>query len=83
MFTAPWSYLIAFLLALPASQVVYYLWFDAFPPPSSLSDGELAQMAAGAIAVTAVGTGVIIALDRWWHERRDALESARIPSAAE
>lgn len=75
----------AFLLILPVCQVVYYLWFDAFPPPSSLSDGELAQMAAGAIALTAVGTVVVIALDRWWHNRRAGSlpgESASVPPAA-
>ncbi len=76
---------IAFLLILPACQIAYYIWFDAFPPPSSLNDGELIQMAAGAIALTAVGTAVVIALDRWWHSRWPGLgdKSAIASGAAE
>ena len=66
---------LAFLLILPVCQIAYYLWFHSFPPPSGLSDAELAQMAVGAIALTAIGTAVVIALDRWWHTRRDALLS--------
>ncbi len=61
---------IAFLLILPVCQIAYYLWFNAFPPPSALNDRELIQMAVGAVALTAVGTGVVIALDRWWYKRR-------------
>ena len=63
---------LAFLLILPVCQAAYYFWFHSFPPPSGLNDGELAQMAVRAIALTAIGTAVVIALDRWWHTRRDA-----------
>ena len=61
---------VAFCLTLPASQVLYYIWFDSFPPPSSLSDSEITQMAVGAVVFTVVGTVLIAALDRWWHKRR-------------
>ncbi|HSG01540.1 MAG TPA: hypothetical protein VLA20_10425, partial [Vicinamibacterales bacterium] len=61
---------VAFLVILPICQIAYYLWFGAFPPPSFLSDAELIQMAVGAIVLTAVGTAVVIALDRWLHKRR-------------
>jgi hypothetical protein len=75
---------IAFLLALPASQIAYYVWFDAFPPPSSLTDGELIQMAAGAVALTTVGTVAVIGLDRWWHSRWPGLaEDTAIAGGAE
>jgi hypothetical protein len=61
---------VAFCLTLPASQFLYYIWFDAFPPPSSLSDSEITQMAVGAVVLAVVGTVVIASLDRWWHQRR-------------
>ena len=61
---------IAFCLTLPVSQAMYYIWFHSFPPPSSLSDSELAQMAIGAVGLAVVGTVVVAALDRWWHKRR-------------
>ena len=61
---------VAFCLTLPASQFLYYIWFDAFPPPSSLSDSEITQMAVGAVVLSVVGTVVIASLDRWWHQRR-------------
>lgn len=61
---------VAFCLTLPASQFLYYIWFDSFPPPSELSDSEITQMAVGAVALAVVGTAVIAALDRWWHKRR-------------
>jgi hypothetical protein len=61
---------VAFCLTLPASQAVYYIWFNSFPPPSSLNDSELAQMAVGAVALAVVGTVLVTGLDRWWHERR-------------
>ena len=61
---------VAFCLNLPASQAVYYIWFHSFPPPSSLSDSELAQMAVGAVGLAVVGTLAIATLDRWWHKRR-------------
>jgi len=60
---------VAFCLTLPASQFLYYIWFDAFPPPSSLSDSEITQMAVGAVALAVVGTVLIASLDRWWHTR--------------
>jgi len=72
----------AFLLILPATQIAYYLWFDAFPPPSSLTDAELIQMGVGAIGLTAVGTAVVVALDRLWRKlRADDLVSS--PTAGE
>ncbi len=61
---------VAFCVILPLSQVLYYVRFDSFPPPSMLSDSEITQMAVGAIALTVVGTGLFAALDRWWHKRR-------------
>ena len=60
---------VAFCLTLPASQFLYYIWFDAFPPPSSLSDSEITQMAVGAVVLAVVGTVLIASLDRWWHTR--------------
>ncbi len=60
----------AFLLILPACQLLYYVWFGAFPPPSFLSDSELVEMAVGAVGLTAIGTVVVIAIDRWWQKRR-------------
>lgn len=63
---------IAFCLTLPASQLLYYIWFDSFSAPSSLSDSEITQMAVGAIILAVAGTAVIAALDRWWHRGRPA-----------
>lgn len=61
---------VAFCLTLPASQVLYYTRFHSFPPPSLLSDGELTQLAVGAVVLTVVGSVLVAALDRWWHKRR-------------
>jgi hypothetical protein len=61
---------VAFCVTLPVSQAVYYIRFDSFPPPSSLNDGELVQMAVGAVVLAAAGTVLVAGLDRWWHKRR-------------
>ena len=61
---------VAFCVILPVCQVVYFIWFDSFPPPSRLSDSEITQMAVGAVLLTVVGTAVFGALDRWWNKRR-------------
>ena len=63
---------VAFCLTLPASQLLYSIWFDAFPPPSSLSDSEITQLAVGAAGLAVAGTVVIASLDRWWHTHRFA-----------
>jgi hypothetical protein len=61
---------LAFCLTLPLSQLAYYIWFDSFAPPSSLSDSELAQMAVGVLGLTVVGTVLVAALERWCRSRQ-------------
>jgi hypothetical protein len=61
---------VTFCLALPVTLGVYYLWFQSFPPPSSLNDSQLEHMAVGAILLTVVGTAVVVAVERWWLQRR-------------
>ena len=63
-------YAVAFCLTLPLSQAVYYLRFASFDQPSAMSDGQIAQVAAGAFFLTAAGTLVLGALDRWRLGRR-------------
>ena len=64
---------VAFCLTLPVTLVVYYIWFQSFPPPSGLSEGRLAQVWVGSGVVTVVCTLVVVALDRWWHGHRAGL----------
>jgi hypothetical protein len=61
---------VIFCLALPLTLAVYYLWFQSFPPPSSLNDTQLEQMAVGAVLLSVVGTAVVMAIERWWLRRR-------------
>lgn len=78
---------VVFCFSLPASHALYYAWFESFPPPSSLTDSELVQMAAGAVALTIVGTVLVAVFDRWWRNHRASpspreATSAYAPSAA-
>ena len=72
---------VAFCVTLPLSQALYYIWFDSFAPPSMLSDSEITQMAVGAILLTVVGTVLIAALDRWWHNRHAGSSPNELASA--
>ncbi len=56
-------YAVAFCLSLPVAQAAYYGRFGSFDQPSGLGDGRLAQVAIGAIVLTAVGTVVLTTLD--------------------
>lgn len=56
-------YALSFLVLLPACQLSYALWFGGFPAPSSLTDGDYAQLAAGVIALTALGSVVLVAIE--------------------
>lgn len=77
---------VAFCVTLPLSQAVYFIWFDSFASPSTLSDSEITQMGAGAVLLTVVGTVSISALDRWWRNRYAGLpsnEPASAPTSAQ
>ena len=66
-------YAVAFCVTLPVSQAAYYLRFGSFDQPSGLSDGLIAQVAIGAVALTILGTLLLGGLDRWWQSHRPAL----------
>jgi hypothetical protein len=63
-------YAVAFLVALPATQALYYARFGDFTPPSELADGPYAQLAAGAVALAVLATAALHGLD---HRRRRGL----------
>jgi hypothetical protein len=63
-------YAAAFCIALPVSQLAYYLRFGSFDQPSGLSDGDVAHIALGAFVLTMLGTLTLVSADRWWRGRR-------------
>src|SRR5574341_208979 len=69
---------VAFCAILPITQAVYYIWFHSFPAPSSLTQAELGQMAAGVVLVGVTGTAVFAGLDYWWHNRRTKRSAAGV-----
>ena len=63
-------YAVVLAVMMPACQVAYFLWFDGFQPPSEFGDADYAQLAVGAVALTVVGTGAAIGVDRWLRRSR-------------
>ena len=57
-------YAVVLAMVMPVCQIGYALWFDGFPTPSTFDDSDYAQLAVGAVALTAIATGVAIGVDR-------------------
>lgn len=74
---AAWSeffvrYAVVLVMVMPICQIAYASWFGGFPPPSEFDDADSVLLAAGAVALTAVATGVAI-----WFDRRLRRSSLR------
>ena len=63
-------YAVAFCLTLPLGLAAYHAWVGSFAQPSGLADARVAQIAAGAAALTVATTAVLVVADRRWARRR-------------
>lgn len=66
-------YAVSFCIALTVSQIAYFLRFRSFDQPSGLTDGQVAQIAAGAFVLTGLGTVALVSAEAWWRRRIAAI----------
>lgn len=55
-------YAVVVAVTVPVGQSLYFARFGAFTPPSNLSDGAYAELAVGAVALTAVASVLVLAI---------------------
>jgi len=65
-------YALSFAITLPVAQLAYFGQFGSFRQPSNLGNSDDHLMAVGVVVLTLMGTGVLVASERWWNPHRRA-----------